>query len=148
MQKMSKLFLATSMALVLAACGDTQTDGEDLTTGNEQTEESTSDEMTSTDSVETDEEVSEDDMAAASEEELDNTEVVSDHENYEELPAQDYFNPADFTSHLLTDNPGTRVFIFEDGSEQAYKTVFVKRANRLKVIDLIHDELLTNEIIN
>lgn len=148
MQKISKLFLATSMALVLAACGDTRTDSEDLTTANEQTEEATSDEITSTDSVETDEEVGEDDMTAASEEELENTEVVSDYENYEELSAQDYFKPTDFTAHLLTDNPGTRVFIFEDSSEQAYKTVFVKRANRLKVIDLIHDELLMNEIIN
>src|SRR5690625_7371754 len=108
MQKMSKLFLATSMALVLAACGDTQTDEEDLTTGNEQTEESTRDEMTSTDSVETDEEVSEDDMAAASEEEIDNTEDVSDHENYKELKTEDYFNRSDFTTQLLTYNPNTK----------------------------------------
>lgn len=87
------------------------------------------------------------DLAPVSEEELENSEAVSSLENYEELSSQDYFNPEDFQAHLITDNPGTRVFIFHEGSEQAYKTVFIKDDKRLKVIDLVNNELLMNDII-
>lgn len=164
MKKTSKLFLATSMALVLAACGNTNTDEEDLTPENEQTEQAEDTENTEdadnteetenneSDAADTndtvDEDVDEDDMATVPEEELENTETVSDHENYEELSAQNYFDPAEYNSRLVTDNPGTRIFIFENDGKQAYKTIFIKKANRLKVIDLVNDKLLMNEVIN
>jgi|SRR5699024_3177990 len=164
MKKTSKLFLATSMALVLAACGNTNTDEEDLTPENEQTEQTEDAENTedtgNTEEPENDDsdtadtenssedDVDEDDMATVPEEELENTETVSDHENYEELSAQDYFDPAEYNSRLVTDNPGTRIFIFENEGKQAYKTIYIKKANRLKVIDLVNDELLMNEVIN
>lgn len=155
-EKINKLFLGTSITLLLAACGNTNTD-EDLTPDNEPSEqlddtenvEETENNLTENDETDTaDEEVNEDDMAGVSEEELEETETVSDHENYEELAAQGYFDPVEYNSRLITDNPGTRIFIFENEGQQAYKTIFVKRANRLKVIDLVNDELLMNEIIN
>lgn len=36
-----------------------------------------------------------------------------------------------------TDNPGTRVILFQqDGGRKVYKSVFVKRTNRLKIINI------------
>ena len=163
MKKMSKLLIASSLSLVLAACGNTDSGDEDLTPETDQTEDTETAEDTDTveeteeseenesdtDSEEaSDEDVSEDDMASADEEELESAENVSDHEEYEELSAQDFFNPDDYTSHLVVDNPGKRIFVFEDDGQQAYKTIYIKKANRLKIIDLKNDDLLMNEIID
>ena len=168
MKKMSKLLIASSLSLVLAACGNTDSGDEDLTPDTDQTEDTESTEDTDTaeetededttesdenesdaDSEEaSDEDVSEEDMASADEEELESAEKVSDHEEYEELSAQDFFNPDDYTSHLVVDNPGKRIFVFEDNGQQAYKTIYIKKANRLKIIDLKNDDLLMNEIID
>ena len=166
MKKMSKLLIASSLSLVLAACGNTDSGDEDLTPETDQTEDTETTEDTDTveetedteeseenesdtDSEEaSDEDVSEDDMASADEEELESAENVSDHEEYEELSAQDFFNPDDYTSHLVVDNPGKRIFVFEDDGQQAYKTIYIKKANRLKIIDLKNDDLLMNEIID
>src|SRR5699024_7868688 len=152
-----------SLSLVLAACGNTDSGDEDLTPETDQTEDTETAEDTDTveeteeseenesdtDSEEaSDEDVSEDDMASADEEELESAENVSDHEEYEELSAQDFFNPDDYTSHLVVDNPGKRIFVFEDDGQQAYKTIYIKKANRLKIIDLKNDDLLMNEIID
>lgn len=47
-----------------------------------------------------------------------------------------------------TDNPGTRVLLFEDeSSKKVVKSVFVKNENRLKVISLDDDGLLYNDIL-
>ena len=167
MKKMSKLLIASSLSLVLAACGNTDSGDEDLTPETDQTEdtestedtntaeetedteESADNESDTTDSEEaSDEDVSDDDMASADEEELESAEKVSDHGEYEELSAQDFFNPEDYTSHLVVDNPGKRIFVFEDDGQQAYKTIYIKKANRLKIIDLKNDDLLMNEIID
>src|SRR5699024_8015611 len=132
MKKMSKLLIASSLSLVLAACGNTDSGDEDLTPETDQTEDTETAEDTDTveeteeseenesdtDSEEaSDEDVSEDDMASADEEELESAENVSDHEEYEELSAQDFFNPDDYTSHLVVDNPGKRIFVFEDDGQ-------------------------------
>ena len=163
MKKMSKLLIASSLSLVLAACGNTDSGDEDLTPETDQTEDTGTTE--DTDNVEeteeseenesdadseeaSEEDVSEDDMASADEEELESAENVSDHEEYEELSVQDFFNPDDYTSHLVVDNPGKRIFVFEDDGQQAYKTIYIKKANRLKIIDLKNDDLLMNEIID
>ncbi|WP_143274299.1 hypothetical protein [Atopostipes suicloacalis] len=163
---MSKLLIASSLSLVLAACGNTDSGDEDLTPETDQTEDTETAEDTDTveetedteeseenesdtDSEEaSDEDVSDDDMASADEEELESAENVSDHEEYEELSAQDFFNPDDYTSHLVVDNPGKRIFVFEDDGQQAYKTIYIKKTNRLKIIDLKNDGLLMNEIID
>ncbi|SHE96765.1 hypothetical protein SAMN02745249_01529 [Atopostipes suicloacalis DSM 15692] len=165
-KKMSKLLIASSLSLVLAACGNTDSGDEDLTPETDQTEDTETAEDTDTveetedteeseenesdtDSEEaSDEDVSDDDMASADEEELESAENVSDHEEYEELSAQDFFNPDDYTSHLVVDNPGKRIFVFEDDGQQAYKTIYIKKTNRLKIIDLKNDGLLMNEIID
>src|SRR5699024_11638979 len=148
MKKTSKLFLATSMALVLAACGNTNTDEEDLTPENEQTEQTEDAENTedtgNTEEPENDDsdtadtenssedDVDEDDMATVPEEELENTETVSDHENYEELSAQDYFDPAAYNSRLVTDNTATRIFIFVYEGKQDYKNHKFKNYKMIK----------------
>ncbi|WP_025786293.1 hypothetical protein [Sporosarcina sp. D27] len=47
-----------------------------------------------------------------------------------------------------SDNPGTRVILFEDESGQKkVKSVYVKKENRLKVISLDDDGLLYNDIL-
>ncbi|REB06417.1 hypothetical protein DVB69_11960 [Sporosarcina sp. BI001-red] len=47
-----------------------------------------------------------------------------------------------------TDNPGTRVILFEDESgKKTVKSVYVKKENRLKVISLDDDGLLYNDIL-
>ena len=47
-----------------------------------------------------------------------------------------------------TDNPGTRVILFEDeNGKKTVKSVFVKKENRLKVISLDDDGLLYNDIL-
>ena len=84
----------------------------------------------------------------ASKKKLENSEAIDSLENYQEFWSQDYFNPEDFQIHLSTDNPGTRIFIFHEDSEQYYKTIFIKDEKRLKIIDLVNDKLLMNEIIN
>lgn len=96
--------------------------------------------------IETEE--SSEEMAPASEEDLEQSEAVSEFTDYPELSSQDIFNPEAFDTRLVTDNPGTRVFIFRDAEQQVYKTVYIKSNNRLKVIDLANNELLLNKIIN
>jgi len=47
-----------------------------------------------------------------------------------------------------TDNKGNRVILFEDEKGHSeYKSIFVKRDNRLKLVQFIDDGLLYNEII-
>lgn len=49
---------------------------------------------------------------------------------------------------IETDNPNTRVIIFNTAdSIKKYKTVFVKRENRLKIINLENHEQIYNQII-
>jgi hypothetical protein len=87
-------------------------------------------------------------MAPVSEEDAANAEKVTDISQYEELEyAKDTIDFSGYESRLLTDNQGTRVMFFSEGSEQVYKTVFVKNDNWLKVIDLKADDLLLNEKI-
>lgn len=48
-----------------------------------------------------------------------------------------------------TDNPGNRIILFEnDNGVNAYKSIFVKNDNRLKIINLDDDGLIYNDIVN
>ncbi|MBO0589340.1 membrane lipoprotein lipid attachment site-containing protein [Sporosarcina sp. E16_8] len=48
-----------------------------------------------------------------------------------------------------TDNPGTRIILFENNNGvKAYKSIFVKNDNRLKIIKLDDDGLIYNDIVN
>ena len=137
---MKRLIYTFTIGLALLSACSTPVENE---TTNE-TEESQEDET-----VETTEEMpTEDEMAPASDEEIEQAESISEFTDYPELVHQNVFNPEDYDAWLVTDNPGTRVFIFRDGEQQAYKTVFIKSDNRLKLIDIANNELLLNERIN
>lgn len=99
-------------------------------------------------SVETTEEITEEEATTESEEQMSQSASKPNVSNYGELTAQNVFNPEEYESHLLTDNPGTRVFIFLKDGQHTYKTVYVKHGKVLKVIDLANDKLLMNEQIS
>ncbi len=71
-------------------------------------------------------EVTEEDTASASDEEMDEAEEVDNYADAGELSKQDFFDPEEYDGHLITDNEGTRIFIFRDGDQQMYKTIFIK----------------------
>lgn len=53
-----------------------------------------------------------------------------------------------YTGKVQTDNKGNRIMLFanENGKNQ-YKSIFVKRQSRLKIVDFNNDQLLFNDII-
>ena len=163
---MKKIFFISMATLVLGACtnDNTTTDVDTTSSSVEVTESMTSEssmvsesssmasESSSMEGVESedmdDADVSDEDLADVPNSDLESAESVSEYAAYEELAAQDVFNPADYDGHLVTDNPGTRIFLFRNGDMQMYKTIFVKNNNRLKVIDLQADQMVYNEQIN
>lgn len=53
-----------------------------------------------------------------------------------------------YTGTIQTDNKGNRIIIFSNtNGQKEYKSIFVKRANRLKIITFQDDGLLFNDII-
>ena len=156
---MKKIFFISMATLVLGACtnDNTTTDVDTTSSSVEVTESMTSEssmvsESSSMEAKESedvdDADVSDEDLADVPNSDLESAESVSEYAAYEELAAQDVFNPADYDGHLVTDNPGTRIFLFRNGDMQMYKTIFVKNNNRLKVIDLQADQMVYNEQIN
>ena len=129
--------LFMSGALLLACA--TPTENENLPEESQETE--------SAENIE-EEEANAEAMTPATEDEIEQAESVSEFSNYEEIEYQDIFNPDEYEAHLITDNPGTRVFIFRDGEQQAYKTIYIKSENRLKLINIANNEMLLNEVIN
>ena len=85
---------------------------------------------------------------SATDSEIQTADTPTDYSEYLELSSQDIFQPEDYTGHVITDNPGTRVFIFSQDGTQTYKVIFVKNEQRLKVIDLINNELIMDNSIN
>lgn len=151
---MKKLLFISMASLVLGACANDTTTDEDTTSSEVavsevmSTESSMVEEESST-VVESEEmEADEADLEEVTDSDLESAEKVSEYAEYEELDAQDIFNPSDYEGHLVTDNQGTRIFLFRDGDNQMYKTIFVKNNNRLKVIDLQADQMVFNEQIN
>lgn len=71
-------------------------------------------------------------------------------EKYEEYSTVRANAPVDgLTGIVETDNPGTRVILYEDASGvKKVKSIYVKKENRLKVISLNDDGLLYNDILN
>ena len=135
---MKKVFTSILIGLtILSSCADTFE-------GNQEAESTTQVEESAEETTENKSSANE----AVIDEELEQSESVSEFSSYEELSQQDFFEPENFEAHLVTDNPGNRIFIFRDGNQQAYKTVFIKDTHRLKVIDIANDELLMNERIH
>lgn len=152
-----KLILLSFSALLLGACSTgnnaDETPTEEPETSMEETSSMTEDsesmeeDSESAENEDEDMESEEEDHDPVSEDDLKDAKEVSEYSDYEELDKQDVFEPEDYDGHLVTDNQGTRVFIFKKGNEQAYKTIFVKHDNRLKVIDLKKDDLVFNEVL-
>lgn len=130
---MKKLLFISMASLVLGACANEATTDDDITSSEVAVSESM---LTGTD------------LEDVSDSELESAEKVSEYAEYAELGAQEIFNPSDYEGHLVTDNQGTRIFLFSDGDNQMYKTIFVKNDNRLKVIDLQADRMVYNEQID
>lgn len=145
MKKISLLFIAS---FALAACA-----AENNSSSSESVETIESEVSSAPESVETSEhssqesETASEDLGGVTEEELANAESVSEYDSYEELVYQDIFNPEQYQGSILTDNQGKRIFLFSDGQNQIYKTIYIKHDNRLKIIDLQKDDLVYNKII-
>ncbi|GEM_PF-1362000 len=71
-------------------------------------------------------------------------------EEYEEYSTvRDNAPVGGLTGIVETDNPGTRVIMYEDASRvKKVKSIFLKKENRLKVISLEDYNLLYNDILN
>ncbi|VDG97119.1 Uncharacterised protein [Lysinibacillus sphaericus] len=135
---MKKLLLVGALSIMLAGC-----------TSNEPAQEPDApDENTNSleeNSVNT---APEDNNAAeeqASETDAKNSELTT-YEEYSKIAEVADVN--DFKGIVESDNPGTRVILFEDESgKKKVKSVYVKKENRLKVISLDDDGLLYNDIL-
>ncbi|MDN6627088.1 MAG: hypothetical protein L0K82_07725 [Pisciglobus halotolerans] len=101
-------------------------------------------------SIESSESANEDanDDTEATEQDLIGAETVSDASDYPELEyAQKKVDFSGLDGYIVADNPNKRVVIFKDNQEQVYKTIFIKRNNYLKVINLGGEGLILNESI-
>ncbi|MET3575041.1 hypothetical protein ACFFIY_04705 [Bhargavaea ullalensis] len=147
-----QLMIMAATALLLGACGDKQENPEQapVDPDNEQTGDAIGDQTDK--GVVTGEEENKDDPAAEStdedtihEGEAENAEPAESTDAYEELAhVKDYFNPDDYEVRVASDNPGNRVLLFMDGEKPAYKTVYVKHQDLLKIIST--DEGLLEQV--
>lgn len=107
------------------------------------------DDANSTDStasqVETNSEAVEDDLATVPEEELGSADDIQQSDYPERSTLQEMIDLETVESYLITDNPGTRVMIFVKDGEQAYKSIYIKSDNRLKLVDFEANELILDE---
>ncbi|WP_207942253.1 hypothetical protein DOK78_000656 [Enterococcus sp. DIV2402] len=71
-------------------------------------------------------------------------------EEFEEAPIiEKTIDVSDLQLNIETDNPNKRVLFFStDTGQKRYKSVFVKRTERLKIIDLSDEGILYNREIN
>ncbi|MCM3757629.1 hypothetical protein M3197_09015 [Sporosarcina aquimarina] len=135
---MKKLLLLGALSFMLAGC-----------TSNEPAQESdTSDENTNSleeNSVNT----APEDNNKAEEQASETATKNSDLATYEEYSKIAEVGDIEGLKGIVeSDNPGTRVILFEDESGiKKVKSVYVKKENRLKVISLDDDGLLYNDIL-
>lgn len=87
----------------------------------------------------------EEDLAPVPEEELDSADSIQSTDYPELTVIQEEIDLETVESYLMTDNPGTRVMIFVEDGEQAYKSIYIKSDNRLKLVNLKSDELMIDE---
>lgn len=84
-----------------------------------------------------------------SEEELDSTEVIEELTDYPETERiQETIDLTNLTGYVISDNPGTRIFIFANEGKQLYKSIFVKDKDRLKVVDLEQNNVVIDETVS
>lgn len=138
-----KFYLLIIAIVTLTACSSNKDDNLSLSEESDTTQQ----EITENHS-ETETETLEEDFEQVTNSEIQAADTPTDYSVYPELSAQDIFQPEEYTGYLVTDNPGTRIFIFSQDDIQTYKVIFVKNRPRLKVIDLINNELIMNQSIN
>lgn len=135
---MKKLLLVGAFSIMLAGC-----------TSNESAQKpDTPDENTNSleeNSINAAPEDNNDAEEQASETDAKNSELAT-HEEYSKIAEVADVNG--LKGIVESDNPGTRVILFEDESgKKKVKSVYVKKENRLKVISLDDDGLLYNDIL-
>lgn len=147
---MKRLMFTLSLLLFATGCStaeepntDAQSEAVSETTGESSSESAQEVEES------TEEDATEEDLASVPEEEIGTDNVIMDQNEFPEMSLiQETINLENLEGHLVTDNPGTRVVIFVEEGEQAYKSIFIKAKNRLKLVDLRANELVLNEIVS
>lgn len=167
---MKKALLILLVTIVLAACGNDNsdssepsevpanepsqseeagTDEEDQSEGTEEDQLEDTDEDTSEDIDEdTSEGIDEDTSEDIDESSGTDNSAIEDFDEYNIVA--EHIDLDEYTGIVKTDNKGNRVILYEDADgEKEYKSVFVKNDNRLKVISFDDDEKpLYNDRIN
>lgn len=161
---MKKLVLVGALSILLAGCSDDEAAKEpimpeDDSSSIEENEKNTPPEDNEVAEEEASEDVTDSDTSAT-ENDSDSTSNESDSDasssgNSELAGYEEYATVVEVADVegmkgiVETDNPGTRVILFEDGTgKKTVKSVFVKNDNRLKIISLNDDGLLYNDILN
>ncbi|MBM6615071.1 hypothetical protein JTF06_09255 [Desemzia sp. RIT804] len=122
-----KLLLLALTLLMFAGCGDEEFEAP----GNNE--------------VTTSSEIVEEEFEQVPEEDYESADPIQA-TDYPELSAiQEEIDLDTVEGHLVTDNPGTRVIIFVEDGQQAYKSIYIKSDNRLKLVDFKANELLIDE---
>lgn len=129
---MKKLIIMLSMLLLLTACANN-------------TNESTTEQAQDV-SIETAEDQTVSNEEDAEEVKKDSKEELTSFLEYETLV--DEINIKDLKADVKTDNANKRVIIFKDESgEKKYKSIYIKKEERLKIISLDDEGQIYNEII-
>lgn len=137
---MKRLMTALALLLFAAGCSTTEAPNpDDAQMESSSAAEQETEETTDSSSEETD-------LAPVPDEKFDSATLITDQADYPELEyIQETVPLENLDGYLVTDNPGTRVMIFVEADEQAYKSIFIKSENRLKLVDLRANELLLDE---
>lgn len=163
---MKRIFLAMGLTMVLAACGGNDSSSSESDddfilyedhTGSGEDEKKEDDEDANIDEKDEDESETktETETETKDNEESDEESNQADKESDNELSSYDEYEEIHehvdldtYTGIVQTDNRGNRVILFEDEKGQKeYKSIFLKKKNRLKIIKLKNDELLFNEVL-
>jgi len=128
MKKLLTILFSISIIVGLAACSNDDT-AEDTTSEDNETPEVEEQEEQETD-VESDEIMDED--TEEQNPEMDDYEEASKIEEKVDLDGLEV--------EVETDNDNNRVLLFLDEGKEVYKTIYIKRDHRLKIIDIIDNE--------
>lgn len=128
MKKLLTILFSISIIVGLAACSNDDT-AEDTTSEDNETPEVEEQEEQATD-VESDEIMDED--TEEQNPEMDDYEEASKIEEKVDLDGLEV--------EVETDNDNNRVLLFLDEGKEVYKTIYIKRDHRLKIIDIIDNE--------
>lgn len=141
---MKKLVLVGALSILLAGCGNNEPAQEpDAPDESTNSLEENSVNTPPEDNNEAEEQASETEADSSSQSEGGALESYEEFNKISEVADIDGLNGI-----VETDNPGTRVILFEDESgKKTVKSVYVKKENRLKVISLDDDGLLYNDIL-